>query len=347
MTKTNRPATDNQAIFDKMVSQQQRSVFIMLLFLTTAAGVLYFIVNVYRGMVTLGLVELLMSSLSLFLIHKVRAITSAAVFRQYALNYLILFFSIMMFAFWQKEASLTVLVWVFAIPTLSYLLLGVTWGKYLTVIYLTLAFGILSYNFNGELNNKNIILLSNIVLCIITLWFTSHAYEAKNAEIHTKLTKTATQDGLTGLLNRSTLEYIFNKYSHAPLALAILDIDFFKSVNDQYGHHVGDKVLQAFANLMVKHLDTSAHVFRLGGEEFCVLARKTKVSNLENKIQTLLTALKGTPILVEGYHIQITFSAGLAQYPNECQDFETLLRLADDRLYHAKNSGRGQVISED
>lgn len=160
----------------------------------------------------------------------------------------------------------------------------------------------------------------------------------------------ATIDGLTGLLNRSALTHVLEQaLARAPqgVALVILDIDHFKQFNDQYGHPLGDRVLQHVAQTLRNALPSQAHAARYGGEEFCVVLEQCSdlgsarafAEQLRLKIQMLRIKTRGDGKLLDT--ITASFGTAFAQ-PGDTLD--SLLTRADDALYRAKRNGRNQVM---
>ena len=159
------------------------------------------------------------------------------------------------------------------------------------------------------------------------------------------------QDALTGLHNRRHFDTLLNQeVSRAqrtghPLSLLMIDIDHFKKVNDCYGHDVGDAVLVEVAALLRQHFRGSDTVCRLGGEEFVALLPETETVNAEARAQSLMAELRVKPLT---YHQKalgfITLSCGVATYPDHTKDPKKLLKLADEALYKAKNSGRDRCM---
>ena len=159
----------------------------------------------------------------------------------------------------------------------------------------------------------------------------------------------ATLDSLTRVFNRHAFTRLLERAlaeSQQGLALVILDIDHFKQFNDQYGHPLGDRVLQHVGQLLRDLLPPGAFAARYGGEEFCVVLRDCKgfseviefAEQLRNKIQSLRIKVRRTDQVLDS----ITASFGCAMAEAE-DDFESLLTRADDALYQAKRSGRNQV----
>ncbi len=163
-----------------------------------------------------------------------------------------------------------------------------------------------------------------------------------------QLEKLATTDKLTQLYNRQkidqTLEYqvAYNKrYGHT-FSIIIIDIDFFKQVNDHYGHLVGDSVLIEIADILKHSIRTSDIVGRWGGEEFLIICPHSSAHEagiLAEKIRFLIANYHFTSI-----EKTLTASFGVAQYHNKEMSIQTLVRLADNALYQAKDKGRNQVV---
>lgn len=169
------------------------------------------------------------------------------------------------------------------------------------------------------------------------------AYREETAQA---LERLATTDGLTGILNRRAWLALANAklantdFDDQPLSVLIMDIDYFKQINDTWGHDAGDRALQLFARLMQEASISGDLVCRYGGEEFCVLV--VGENALVNFDQRLRDSLGRTVLETLGY--DITYSAGLIKRnPADKQISELLLR-ADQALYHAKTAGRNRTI---
>ena len=171
--------------------------------------------------------------------------------------------------------------------------------------------------------------------------------------LHDRLREQATRDPLTGLHNRRHL------YDAAAPALALasrkgwsvmaalIDLDHFKRLNDEFGHEAGDKVLLAFADVLAQRVRKSDVVARYGGEEFVVLlldVDETQAVRLLSELQQAFAALKLHD--AQGRRIgPLNFSAGTACWPQDGATVDLLLRVADRRLYRAKETGRGRVVA--
>ena len=157
-------------------------------------------------------------------------------------------------------------------------------------------------------------------------------------------------DELTNLYNRRFLKDAFQRNidclerSGHPFSLAILDIDYFKKVNDTYGHLTGDKVLLTFAEFLKKHTRNGDIVFRYGGEEFIILFQNTDHSQAIEIVTRLLEAFSNQQFEAEnGQTFSITFSAGVNTICDVETTMEAAISGADQVLYKAKESGRSRV----
>ncbi len=163
-----------------------------------------------------------------------------------------------------------------------------------------------------------------------------------------KAEQLAVSDPLTGLPNRRALESVLaREVSRArrhkvPLSVALLDIDFFKRINDEHGHAVGDKALLHFAKLVRKRIRDVDIVSRYGGEEFLLLMPDTPLIGAEYGVNRLLAAMQATPLQLPQGPLTVGFSAGVAQWEQE-ETADAMIARADAAMYAAKAAGRGRV----
>ena len=169
-------------------------------------------------------------------------------------------------------------------------------------------------------------------------------------ELAHKLQHDNNRDHLTTLYNRRFMwEWLVQQIKQSsrhgyPIACLMLDLDNFKSINDQYGHKEGDSVLCGFAGIVDEHLRKSDILVRYGGEEFVVLMPQC---DIEAAIVAAWRTVKGVRAAAIGSLApgQVTCSIGISIYnPNNPRTGEELLKEADKRLYEAKNSGKDQVV---
>jgi two-component system, cell cycle response regulator len=160
----------------------------------------------------------------------------------------------------------------------------------------------------------------------------------------------ATRDALTGLFNRRHLNdtvpqmVALARRERQPLAVAIIDLDHFKLVNDHHGHAAGDALLAAFGELLAASSRRSDVACRYGGEEFCLLMPRTTAEGARRKVAALLRRWRSTEVRCEGGLLPAqTFSAGVADTELSGCAVEALLKRADDELLLAKQQGRNRV----
>lgn len=189
-----------------------------------------------------------------------------------------------------------------------------------------------------------LILIEGTTLSIsLARWFLFQQSQKKQAEI------ASLTDPLTGLFNRRALDEELESRkllmaNEGAYTLAVVDIDHFKAINDNFGHATGDEVLKNVSFIIKSCIRGNDAAFRIGGEEFLLLLDNCKRSEAFLIIERIRQAFENNPTEVDGRTITHTLSAGLAQ-SNE-QPFEQVLKEADDALYSAKRSGRNRVSFE-
>jgi len=166
----------------------------------------------------------------------------------------------------------------------------------------------------------------------------------------TALRQLAETDALSGLFNRRGFgllaEDAFGLYKRyeRPLAVLILDIDFFKKVNDTYGHAAGDEAIRAIGAALTKTLRASDKVARFGGEEFVVLVHEVDASGIITVAQNLRRTIETLSIAYQEHQLSVTISIGGAMARHGDRDIQDVIERADDALYKAKAAGRNRVM---
>ena len=231
------------------------------------------------------------------------------------------------------------------------------WRKIAAFLFLIgLRMGMFAY----ALDHSPIILLgqrSLIVVQTITSLYTfvvlavSFAHFSSNLQAterqlridNQKLSKEADTDPLTGLPNRRSMLQLLESTSNEIYSIAIADIDFFKNINDTYGHNCGDYTLKELANLFLACAPDRYSVCRWGGEEFCFYLPGKNLDEAGVVMFSIQQAVKNLPLEYEGTKFSITITIGVAE-----NDFRSptaaILEQADQRLYHGKMNGRDQVV---
>ncbi|MEM6428895.1 MAG: diguanylate cyclase [Deinococcota bacterium] len=159
----------------------------------------------------------------------------------------------------------------------------------------------------------------------------------------------AIRDGLTGLYNRAYFlaqlddELARSERAKSSFVLAIIDVDFFKQVNDQYGHPFGDKVLQALARDLQDLVRSADIVARMGGEEFAVLMCNVSLEQATVALERLRSKLATDGLMIDQQRFSVTVSMGACE--NRAHSAETLISAADELLYRAKRQGRNRLVT--
>ena len=133
---------------------------------------------------------------------------------------------------------------------------------------------------------------------------------------------------------------------HMPLSLVVLDIDHFKQVNDRFGHATGDDVLRRLAATLRRAFRDEDVVARWGGEEFVIGMYGTGTGDSITRMYRALDAVRRQVFVgLDGGEFEVTFSAGVAEFPRNGVDLQALYRSADEALYNAKDAGRARIFA--
>jgi diguanylate cyclase (GGDEF)-like protein len=169
-----------------------------------------------------------------------------------------------------------------------------------------------------------------------------------------RLRALAEVDQLTQLANRHKSTEVLThllalaRRQGSPLSLVVLDLDHFKHVNDRYGHATGDEVLRRVAAALRQSFRGEDVVARWGGEEFLVGMYGMGSGDSVARLYRVLEWVRSQSFTVEdGSHLEISFSAGVAEFPHHGLDLHALYRAADEALYRAKNAGRSRIFAAD
>ena len=165
-----------------------------------------------------------------------------------------------------------------------------------------------------------------------------------------QLQNKADHDELTGLLNRAGFTEHFQRLrlqlqrSQQSLSLVLIDLDYFKSINDQFGHAAGDAALQHFAAKLSTRARGSDLTGRWGGEEFILALADCTASDAKVFCEALLREMQQEPCSYQGAILKLSATFGIAQLPVSCSSLEQWVKLADDALYQGKHRGRAQAV---
>ncbi|WP_160689401.1 diguanylate cyclase [Clostridium sp. C2-6-12] len=176
------------------------------------------------------------------------------------------------------------------------------------------------------------------------------AIAIENSLLYKELEKINQRDSLLGIYNRKYffefLEKNIKKESGNKFAIAMIDIDDFKKINDTYGHQFGDKILINTAKVVASGIDSKDILARYGGEEFILyITDFTTEDSVYNKIEIIRRNLEKSKVGFEGQNKSVTASFGISFFPLNGTDISELINKADDLLYKSKKSGKNRVLS--
>ncbi len=184
-------------------------------------------------------------------------------------------------------------------------------------------------------------------------------FEEELSRTNEKLKRLSQVDDLTGLFNRryfyEMIEKTYYQYNRRAktgdendpkntFSLISLDIDFFKRINDEFGHNKGDDVLRIVAGILTSQCRKSDMVFRIGGDEFMMLLPDTPLKGAKVQAERVRSAMASSPIMLDEHKdaVRLTVSMGISCY-SDCEDAAELIHMADERLYTSKNLGRDRA----
>lgn len=244
-------------------------------------------------------------------------------------------------------------VWIYCIPPVSLFLHGLKRGLTEVLLFTVGLIVILFFmetpfddlNFHPDLNSR-------IVYSFVLITFLSTIYEYISSrfnqslqQVSRKLELAATTDPLTGLLNRRGLAQQYEKVNYSTSNVWLLDIDYFKRINDDFGHELGDAYLKTVAQELTRFLENEqALISRWGGEEFLIILDRPSIQL--NLSERLIDVLKNTVVKTnDDQAIQTTVSIGLTMMASG-EGISKALGRADSALYEAKRRGRDQAIAK-
>ncbi len=278
-------------------------------------------------------------------------------FLHYFIRVYLCFFYLAVLAAMQlgTDGTITLYAWIFLIPPLSYLLLGRRWGRAYTGIYVVLELTII---FNKEASKHNsvkgqILFFSILAISLIIIWLLINMYEKTQENFRKRITDLMSKDSLTGCFNRTQLEVKYNEIlvycqkQQAPLVLALINIDWFRLINENYGYDEGEKVICLVADLIRSCIRPTDVLFRVGGEEFCLLLPNTKKAEGFAIVEKVRVLIVDNLSYYGENNMFITASSGMVECENKNRTLSDALTTADKRLYKARELGRNQTVNSD
>lgn len=244
------------------------------------------------------------------------------------------------------------IIWFYLLIYISYMLNDSKYGNFYTLMSILAI--LISNNLIDLQLSQNAINSGVLGLVIVSLL--SRVYNNKFADYaqslqdkNEALLRLASTDGLTGIMNKRSFNEVSQKdfesaqSTNKDLSLLVLDIDYFKRVNDTYGHGIGDQVLISFTETIQSVLTTSDVFARIGGEEFTILLFETSSKEAFELAQKIRKEVEQISIRYKEKNIQITTSIGLSKSEANDKTFQNFFERADKALYQAKEQGRNQV----
>lgn len=250
----------------------------------------------------------------------------------------------LLWGFYHAKPGSAIAVWLFALPPLYLLLFNRLVGSLLSMLMLiatTLIFAPIEFAL-GTYPQAFI----NFLLPYCIIWIISYNHESVRLKVQKKLERLAKTDALTGALNLLALRENTDskRYSGEFNHLLHFDLDHFKKINDTYGHSAGDRVLKSVV-LIAMEVD-KGKVYRLGGEEFCIVFYAQNASDAWCKAESFRSEVEQLMISYENQNFGITLSGGLIKLPLNCssRELDKALQKTDRALYKAKDTGRNQIV---
>ena len=198
---------------------------------------------------------------------------------------------------------------------------------------------------------EKIIFLSTILVVMLEIYLVMFVFSRAITQNEIMLKHIATKDSLTGVNNRRTFIEVGQELLEQarryekPLSLLMIDIDYFKKINDSYGHVFGDHVLKTVANLLNNNIRVCDTLARFGGEEFVIILPETTGEDAVELAEKLRVLIEHACISYEGEQtINCTVSIGVAQFDAEIENLNELINRADIALYRAKETGRNKAL---
>lgn len=242
----------------------------------------------------------------------------------------------------------------FSLVVLTIMISGLRLALVLGISYLLLLVAVLlvppdfAYRYPPQSRLRLAIALAFLVLLsLIIEWIRLQSYAAIKVTVD-KHRRNALTDPLTALVNRAGLERSLEQWAdpQQPAAVALIDIDHFKQINDQFGHAMGDQALATVAKVLRNNLKQNDIVCRWGGEEFVLIFEQLSLAQASEVVDQLRELLAARTINLNGQELRLQFSAGVADFTGS-SGFTAALQQADARVYLAKRSGRNRVVSTD
>ena len=252
----------------------------------------------------------------------------------------------LLYGFANAKPQAAIVMWVFVLPPLYQLLFNRFIGSLFTFAML----GATALLYFPNLFNEDVYPFAfvNFVIPYSMIWLISFNHESVRIGVKERLEQLARTDALTGAFNRLALQQdASNTLHHSPANYLLhFDLDWFKAVNDTYGHSTGDQVLKEVVSKTQRVLP-SGKVYRIGGEEFCVIFEAENFEDATTKADGLKESIAEMAISKGNHHIKVTISGGLIELSSlgMTEQLDDALQRTDKALYKAKQSGRNLIVA--
>ncbi len=335
-------------MLNRQIDKDKKTVLLVFLLSSVVAATVFAILNVNRNQYLLAGLEFFIAIFSLVLLIYMHFKKEEMNLEILSLLYVLLFCSVLIYAFSSDKSSDSIFIWALVIPMISYLLLGVKLGFIVTAVYYSIAAWFFLARFSGHPMMSENVSYANVIFSTSLFWILSHAYEYTNHKSKNKLRKMAVLDHLTNLYNRILLERIYQDMQDEAaengetVGLLLLDLDHFKKINDEFGHATGDQVLIEFSNIIRAEIKSQGEAFRVGGEEFLILLRLSNESTaieMAESIRMKTEQLRLKKMRSNG----VTVSVGVSVNAHHLT-IEEMIRTADRKMYQAKQQGRNRIV---
>jgi diguanylate cyclase (GGDEF)-like protein len=326
--------------------QQRRQVLLALIVITFLGGLFFGTLNWMRDIVPAAVIEFAFSA---FCVLAYPVVRKTRHLRRWALAITLPWILSVWLVVALPEAAASVFIWALVLPILLMFLLGRRIGLALSLISLLGALIIALGRFGLPENADQMAYAANLVIAAVAILVLSYVYERAREKAESNLHYLAVTDSLTGLPNRTQLYDNFSGLKamalrlKTPLSLMLIDLDHFKQVNDRHGHDAGDRVLREVADLLRRRLRKSDQVYRMGGEEFLILMPDTSLEQATRLAEQLRTRFEAMAVSFQEQSIALTTSIGITAMTGPEENFDTLLRRADQNMYWCKDNGRNRV----
>ncbi|WP_297456118.1 GGDEF domain-containing protein [Persephonella sp.] len=314
----------------------QERIFYLFTIVGVFSTVTFAIINIYFGNITIGIIEIVLSSL---------AVLNAIYFKKTknfeiaATNILILVFLVLMALIKTGGFKNHGIFWIYTFPLLTFFLKNKKIALLWNLIFIFSVFILLLLSIKGFTKIAyDFYTIFEAMSAYLAVTFLAYFYADTLRKLMEKLIDKAIYDPLTGLFNREfVIQYLkkeiekIKRGQENSLCVIYIDLDNFKQINDKYGHVVGDDVLKGIAKIFLKNFRKSDVIGRIGGDEFLIVITSCKKDFIEDRLKLLRKTVEN-----QFKEYNLSFSYGIILIPDDTLNSEDAIRLADQRMYKNK-----------